>query len=318
MKLVPGELYSFCVAAINKGGRSFPTAVVSAQYNPAATKTIIIVDGFQRLASPAVRNTAEQQGFDIDQDMGVSYGRTAGWAGRQLVFDRTRAGIEDSTGLGYGTDDLAGRFIAGNTFDYVKAHAEDIHDAQTGCNIVSSSRSAIEKGLVNMRRYDMADLILGLERADGYSLGHYQAFTTALAERLRDFTQAGGALLTSGAYVGSEMNKSAAQAIITAVTKCRFAGTDNYGSAVQGLGQTFDIYRQPNERHYCAPTTDILEPAGQAAMSVMAYADGYSAAVAYQGTDYRAITMGFPLECIQSQSLRTAIMQGIVNYLINK
>jgi len=318
LKLTPGELYSFRVAAVNKGGRSFPTAVVSAQYNPAATKTILIIDGFQRLASPAVRNTPEQQGFDIDQDMGVSYGKTAGWAGRQLVFDRTRAGIEDSTGLGYGTDDLAGLFIAGNTFDYVKAHAEDIHDAQTVCNIVSSSRAAVEKGLVNMRRYDMADLILGLERADGYSLRHYQAFTTALADRLRDFTQGGGALLTSGAYVGCEMNTSAAQATIAAVTKCRFAGTDNYGTAVQGLGLTFDIHRRPNEQHYCAPQTDILEPAEGTAMSVMAYADGYSAAVAYQGSDYRAITMGFPLESIQSKTQRTAIMQGIVNYLINK
>ena len=318
VRLTPGELHSFRVAAVNRGGRSFPTAVVSAHFSPTARKTIVIVDGFQRLASPAVRNTAEQQGFDIDRDMGVSYGTTAGWAGRQLVFDRSKAGVEDSTGLGYGTDDLAGLFIAGNTFDYVKTHAEDIHDAQVDCNIVSCNRGAVEKGLVDLRRYDMADLILGLERADGYSLGRYQAFTTQLATHLQEYTRHGGSLLTSGAYVGSEMSTSPQQAAIADVTKCRFTGTDSYGATINGLGQTFDIWRLPNEQHYCAPATDILEPATQGAMSVMAYADGYSAAVAYQGSDYRALTVGFPLECIQSKALRTAIMQGIVNYLINK
>ena len=114
------------------------------------------------------------------------------------------------------------------------------------------------------------------------------------------------------------MSTSPQQAAIADVTKCRFTGTDSYGATINGLGHTFDIWRLPNEQHYCAPATDILEPATQGAMSVMAYADGYSAAVAYQGSDYRALTVGFPLECIQSKALRTAIMQGIVNYLINK
>ena len=44
----------------------------------------------------------------------------------------------------------------------------------------------------------------------------------------------------------------------------------------------------------------------------MAYADGHSAAVAYHGNDYRSFTMGFPLESIQSATLRANIMQGIM------
>ena len=316
VKLAPGQLYSFRIAAVNRGGRSFPTAVVSARYSPTAHKTILIVDAFRRLASPAVIQTDGQQGFDIDQDMGVSYGTTAGWAGRQLIFNRDKAGIEDSTGLGFGTDDLAGTFIAGNTFDYVKAHAESIVDANIDCNIVSCSSTAIEHGAFSMENCDMTDLILGLEKTDGYSLGHYQAFTTALAEHLRRYTQGGGALLTSGAYTGHEIAHSAAQATMAAVTKCRYTGVDSHGTTVKGLGMVFDIYRAPNEQHYCVPSTDILEPEG-GAISVMAYADGYSAAVAYQGQDYRALTMGFPFECIQSATQRADIMRGIINYLIN-
>ena len=317
MRLEPGKLYSFRVAAVNRGGRSFPSEVLTARYSPTATKTVLIVDGFQRLASPGVRNTTTEQGFDIERDMGVSYGLNAGQAGRQLIFDRNKAGIEDSTGLGYGTDELAATFIAGNTFDYVKTHAEAIHDARIDCNIVSCSRAAMERGIVRTDNYDMIDLILGLERTDGYSFGHYQAFPLSLINLLSQFTKRGGALLMSGAYVGSEIYNSNAKAILSDITKCHFTGTDSYGTAVKGLGLSFDIYRQPNEQHYCVPQTDILEPE-PGAMSVMAYADGHSAAVAYSGNDYRALTMGFPLECIQSATLRTAIMQGIMNYLINK
>ena len=50
----------------------------------------------------------------------------------------------------------------------------------------------------------------------------------------------------------------------------------------------------------------------------MVYANGTSAAVAYGGQDYRAFTMGFPFECITDKSMRQAIMQGILSYLLPK
>ena len=49
----------------------------------------------------------------------------------------------------------------------------------------------------------------------------------------------------------------------------------------------------------------------------MAYADNYSAAVAYQGSDYRAITLGFPFECIKSPRTRASLMAGILQFLIH-
>ena len=316
LRLEPGRLYSFRVAAVNRGGCSFPSAVVCARYSPTATKSILIIDGFQRLASPAVRNTLIEQGFDADRDMGVSYGLTAGWAGHQLIFDRNKAGIEDSTGLGYGTDHLAGTFIAGNTFDYVKTHAQAICNTQQDCNIISCSRAAIEHEALCMDGNSMVDIIMGLQRNDYNSIDHYTAFTSSLTRQLQQYVQTGGSILISGAYIGSEINSSPLQPILSQLTKCRFTGTDSYSSTLKGLGLSFDIYREPNEKHYCVPHTDILEPE-PGAVSVMAYADGYSAAVAYQGSDYRTIIMGFPFECIQSSTLRTTIMHGILNYLIN-
>ena len=82
------------------------------------------------------------------------------------------------------------------------------------------------------------------------------------------------------------------------------------------MGTKFKFYRQPNELHYAAQHPDILQTDGDNAMATMAYGDGYGAAVAYSGSDYRTFTMGFPFECIQSDRTRVAIMQGILNYLI--
>ena len=57
-------------------------------------------------------------------------------------------------------------------------------------------------------------------------------------------------------------------------------------------------------------------PTEQAAFPTMTYANGTSAAVAYNGSDYRAFTMGFPLECITDPLVHHAIMKGILNFLI--
>ena len=52
------------------------------------------------------------------------------------------------------------------------------------------------------------------------------------------------------------------------------------------------------------------------AYSAMIYADQYSACVAYDGSDYKAMTMGFPFECIQSEQKRHMLMKGILNFLL--
>lgn len=130
MNLKPGELYTFKVAALNSGGESFPTEKLCARYEPAATKTVLIVNNFHRLAAPQVIDNDSLQGFDMEQDPGVSYGLTAGWSGKQLVFDRQRMGNESSSGLGYSGNELAGNFIAGNDFSYVEEHARSIAASQ--------------------------------------------------------------------------------------------------------------------------------------------------------------------------------------------
>ena len=67
---------TFILQLVNNGGESFPTEVLSAYYQPQAIETVLIVNGFNRLSGPAVINNEDEQGFDLKEDIGVSYGKT--------------------------------------------------------------------------------------------------------------------------------------------------------------------------------------------------------------------------------------------------
>jgi hypothetical protein len=310
LRLEVGELVHFRVAAVNKGGQSFPTQVLSACFQSKDSPTILVVDGFQRLASPAVTG----YGFDLDEDPGVSYGRTCGFLGRQTVFNRSRIGIEDETGLGYSTNELEGRFIAGNDFNYVRTHAQAIFDVST-CNILSCAKEAIAD--MPLYQYDVVDLLLGLERNDGHSLVFYKTFPTYLRQALSQYAAQGGRMLVSGAYVGSDMKTDEDRRFLNYVLKCEQAGVyRDMGETVKGLGTTMDIYHQLCEQHYAATSCDVLMPVDKSAFCSMLYPNGTSAAVAYRGNDYRSFVMGFPLECIKDAQKRTYVMKGLLDFLL--
>ena len=222
VELEPGLLYHFKVAAVNRGGESFTTEVLSACSMPNANKTVMIVNGFHRVSSPAIRNTPAEQGFDLDEDPGVTYGPTLGWSGRQINFDRKQMGVEDG-GLGNSGEELTGMLIAGNDFNYVMTHAKAIASAKQ-YNIVSCSSETVETGKVNLIGYDAVDLLLGLERHDGHSLKAYKTFTSHMQDALKRYTTHGGALLVSGAYVGTDMTQDADRQFLQNVLKSTWGG----------------------------------------------------------------------------------------------
>lgn len=315
--LVPNMVYRFRVTACNDGGESFPSETLAACYNPAAKKTVLVVNGFTRLSSPAVIDTPTEEGFDFDQDMGVQYGLYAGWNGRQTAFDKSRTGIESSDGLGYGGEELAGKFIAGNDFNYAVDHAEAIASAGK-YSVVSCSKSAVEQGQVQLSHYAAIDLILGLEKNDGHSLRPAKTFSQRLQQILSGYSSAGGAILASGAYIGEDMQSETEQRFMQQVFGFSYTPIDTltYDPLVKGLGMEFSFYRSPNERHYAATHVNALQPAAEGAICAMQYADGNSAAVGYKVQRHSSFAMGFPLECIINKQDRNKIMRGILAYLM--
>lgn len=327
MSLPPHSTYRFKVAAVNEGGESFASETLSAYYQPEATGTILVVDGFNRLASPAVINTSQQQGFDLSEDLGVALGVQSPWIGRQQNFNRAAAGIDGWQGLGYSDNSMQGLLIAGNNQNTAQTHVEDIA-AMKKYNVVSTTMKALEQGMCNLSRYQCLDIAFGLQRNDGYSLGKYKTFSPEAQKRLTEYVRHNGRLMASGAYVGTDMRDSLERVFLAEVFKASHNGatrTDTLLAAIRPLTSDTDsvprdsivafLYKSPNDVHYAPTKVDILAPLDNATTSFR-YAGWWPASVLYVAGNRRSHLFGFPLECIESREDRRRIMAEAINTMM--
>ena len=283
------KVYRFKVTAANSGGQSLPSEELACVYHPGG-RQILVVNGFRRLAGPAVKYNEMGMaiGFDMAEDPGVSYGKTACWTS-QLPF------------------------LAGNDFNYTTEHVRAIATMKKFC-VASCSSECIGMGDVTLSKYRLLDLILGNQRNDGYSLKRAPSISPIMRSELRYF---GGALLVSGSYVGSDNQAPAdstflAEALYTDYV-CKYKDQSDSAQVVTGMGVDFDVYRALNEDHYASTSSDVLQPLGNA-FPAMLYADGSTAAIACK--ERRSFVMGFPLECIRTEEQRGLCMRSVLKFLL--
>ena len=319
MKAEPGTLYSFRVAAVNDGGASLLSdeACAAVSKNSHAP-SILLVDAFQRMASPLPFDDETTGGFDFERDAGVIDVKSPGFCGKQLVFDKSQYGKETTNGFGISGDELEGMILAGNTHNYSTLGAQDILARHPDCTI--SSATPIQLSYLNLQNYHIADFILGAQKDDGYSLTRRKAFTPEMLSAISQLTLQGKSILVSGAFIGSDMHLAGEDQFASDKLKFRFIAsvpTDSICN-IDGLNNTGSIYTRPNEENYWIRTTDVIE-AVDGAFSTMKYsAKGYSAAIAYPGPDYRLMAFGFPLECIKDNDTRRNIVSIAIDYLLGK
>ena len=293
-----GLVYSFKVTALNKGGESFPSEILTAYRAKDSKGTVLIVNAFDRTSGPGTFESDTQQGFDMLRDPGVPYLSTTSYCGPQLSFDRSRIGKETPDGLGYSSSEWEGMQIAGNTFDYPFVHGKAIQ-AAGGYSFVSCSDEAIEQSFIRMEDYPVVDLILGAEK---------NTLNEKLQQRIQDYTRQGGHLLVSGSYLGRILPTSLAQNTL----KFTYGGS-MYGvttGQVSGANSTMTFPTKVNEKSYAVPAPDCLLPVG-GAYSTYVYTPGnYGAGIAYKGADYRTFVLGFPLESIDNTTERARLMKA--------
>ncbi|MCQ2222506.1 MAG: hypothetical protein MJZ35_01820 [Bacteroidaceae bacterium] len=315
----PGVLYRFRVEAVNEGGASLPSEELCAMLSPQAGATnTLIVNAFTRLAAPYSFVNDSLQGFRLDEDPGVACIHTPGLCGRQQYFGKTAVEGVRSKQLGYSSSELVGTLVMGNTFDYPTQHALDFIASGRPLNISSASRLAFEQGTVQPQAYQLLDVIMGAQRTDGYTRQTFQTLTPAWDKILYDYTQKGGALLLSGAYLGTDLNTDSQRDLTSRILHCTPAGPERADSllTIEGMNTQCSLLMQPNEHHLSTAYTSVLQPAGTA-FSILLYPNSrHSAAVAYQGADYRAITLGFPIEQIQEDDTRRTLMAAFLKFLI--
>lgn len=332
-----GLVYSFRVSAVNRGGESFPSETLSLYRAPGAKRTILLVNGFDRLSGPARIERNDSLGFDLNEDIGVARGETMAFCGPQLNFDPSAAGREGPDGLGYSTGELAGAIIAGNTFDYPLLHGQAIAQAG-GSSFVSVSREAFEKGDVDEASFSMVDYIAGLQRDVPYAFKSYKVFTPAIRQRLERYVSGGGRVLVSGSFIGSDLTSEAERSFAARILHYAPAGTarDDSSDYVNGLNLRIPLRRAhtladflgekslpeaDGRRIYMLQAPDAIAPvqpaAGSAetAFTAFAYGGGASAGVAWRGSRARVIAMGFPFESIVGADVRAQVMKALVSFL---
>lgn len=332
--LVPSMIYSFKVTAVNEGGESFPSEVLSVCRQSNGDKPVLIVNGFHRISGPGVVESSSFEGFLSALDRGVPDRYELGFTGEQFDFNRSSS-FRSNDGPGHGASfaDNEGKVIAGNTFDYPFVHGSAIKAC--GLSFSSVSSDALMDSTVNLEKYPFVDLILGKEKethwpkpfGDSVNQVQFKTVPMKLQQIIREYCSRGGNIFLSGAYIGADLfshPKEDSTSIKYAWKVLHFDWSTGHASrlgVVYSLSSSllprnkqlaFNVELRPDI--YTVESPDAIIPIG-GSEQLMRYAENqFGAAVGYHKS-YGLVVMGFPFETILDSALRTELMRGVLRYL---
>lgn len=313
-----GIIHSYKVAAVNKGGISFPSEIVSVYRSPKGEKdkTVLIVNGFDRISGPASFESAADSlaGFLYAVDRGVPYLNDIAFIGDQFEFRRSATwNSNDNNGHGDSYNNYAGQVIAGNTFDYPFIHGQAM--AETGYSFVSCSHKSLAEGVVKPDTYPIIDLILGKQRQP--------VITPVLQDTLRSYLAQGGNLLVSGTNLfsdswGNAQDRTFVEEVLKGKLASRNAskeGIVNSCASPYGyINGRYTFRTRPNPICYSIESVDGVLPADKLAHTILRYPENnIGAGIVYEGK-YRTCSLGFPFEALQTPSERNRLMESILRF----
>lgn len=225
------------------------------------------------------------------------------------------------------------RFVAGNTYDFVKEHGAAL--AANGVAFASATNDAVKSGLVALSDYPFVDYILGEESTAD------KTFDAAEQTLVKNYLAQGGNLFVSSAEIGWDLGRPASgagsNAFMKEYLKCSFvsdcpgASSGLYHSAriMPGGGFGDDGF----EFSFADGTTtavaypDVLLPEGGASGFLAYVKDGavYDTAAGWAGIGYcgvfpggekqgKVVVMGIPFETVVPEAGRTELMKRVLDY----
>lgn len=325
-EIVPGHIYSYRIAAFNDGGVSFPSETVSIGC-PAVVSgkahNILVVNNFDRVSGPAFFDTPSYAGFDNSLDSGVPYIRDISYIGRMHENRRVLPWTDDDNpGFGASDQDYAGRSVAGNTFDFAFVHGKAMMKA--GYPFYSCSNEAFCADSSFRAGAWAVDLICGKQVTTTVGTGlqqKYTVFPIEMQKALKAYSEQGGNILVSGAYIGTDISDCifpVKKDSVFTVNSVRFAkevlgykwmsGQASRKAVVKAARnqlvdfsgmKSFGFCNEINPDQYCVESPDGIVPASDKGSTILRYADtGISAGVAFEGKGYRTVCIGFPIETL--------------------
>ena len=328
VRIEKGELVSFRVSAWNKGGKSFPSEILSVGKALEPKGKVLIVNNFDRVSAAVHFEDSLTAGFNEGLDSGVDYLKRINYVGPMYEFRRNlKWADDDCPGFGASYTDCAALHPAGNTFDYTSIHGRAL--LALGYDFESSSSAAFSGGVFCNKssaegelagamtdRYSAIDLICGKQASTpGYGgKVRYKVFPSGLCDVLES---AGCPLIVSGSYIGSDAEGGIYEEIppdaraigFTSsrlgfkLMNCRASRKGTYrwtGPSRRSSGRFNTEY---SEDIYRVESPDGIVPANSGAKTIMRYSDsGISAAVAYDGKAGKAVSFGFPIETIERET----------------
>ncbi len=325
------DVYSFKVVAVNEGGMSFPSEILSVLRKSQQKGEVMIVNGFTRVSAPFSFTASQDSlaGFFGHIDSGVPYIADHHFIGHMHEFRRIIPWMDDdSSGFGDSDANYETTGIAGNTFDFPYTHGVAFADA--GYSFVSSSASAVELGLVDLTNYETVDWILGKQRewivAHGAMPSKYKTFSQTIQELITDYTNNGGNIIISGAFVGTDLwdNANATkQDIEWAQSTLRYKWRNSKGavtgklkavpSPFTSIKGNYKYFNTLNSDGYVVEYPDAIEPADDNAFTVFRYSENnLSAGIIYKGEKYNSCILGFPIESLEDQESRNMLIKNIM------
>jgi len=338
--LEPGVIYSYQITAVNAGGESFPSEILSVCWMDTNLSPILIVNGFDRISPPEYIHEPNFKGVADFLDLGVPDRFDLNYTGSQFDFTpAVKYRTNDAPGHGNSHANYETKVINGNTFNYPLIHGTSIRNC--GYSFTSCSDEAIMDNDIDVNLYKIIDIILGEEKTihfpqmnDNFSPfmkinAHYQTFPEKLQTKIKEFCDTGGSLFISGAYVGSDLvsrnEASRADSLFAKNVLKIFWQTDH--AAVNGdvcctdslflpRFSQFSFNTELGAKIYAVESPDAIDPEGDA-RTILRYAENqFSAATAYNG-NYSLVVFGFPFETIISQQSRDSVMWAVLKRLQN-
>jgi len=333
--LEEGIIYSYKVTALNAGGESFPSEILSVCNMGGDKEPVLIVNAFDRISAAATIETDKYLGFVDLWDEGVSDGYDMNYIGSQYDILADSPWLDDDEpGHGASFGDMETTLIPGNSFDFPHLHGKSLREA--GYSFVSSSDEAIWDGYLDINNFTLMDLIFGEEKEISgpkeFSPRDFRGFPKSFQEKITSYTQSGGNLFLSGAYVGFDLfdngNDSLDMQFGEEILKYNFR-TDHAVKTGKLSIIADDIFQFENPQSlefntrfhptlYKVESADAIEPADSSARTILRYAENNTSAAIAASGESNIVVFGFPFESILSESSRDEVMAAILKFLESK